>query len=85
MNFESDFFQGWRDGSAFQSTGCSSRGPQLTSQRSYGSSSFRASDAFLWPLGPRHACSTYTTHTHKMNKIINKTKIFFSVCLIIIV
>jgi hypothetical protein len=41
---------GWRDGSAFKSTECSSEGPEFKSQQPHGVSqpSIMSSDAFFW-------------------------------------
>jgi len=42
--------EGWGDGSAVKSTGCSSRGPEFKSQQPHGGSqpSVMGSDALLW-------------------------------------
>ena len=45
-----DSEEGWRDGSAVKSTGCSSRGPEFNFQQPHGGSqpSVMASDALFW-------------------------------------
>jgi hypothetical protein len=42
---------GWRDGSEVKSTGCSSRGPEFSSQQPHGGSqpSVMRSGALFWP------------------------------------
>ena len=57
---------GWRDGSMAKNTGCSLRGPELSSQHPYKdsqtlhNSSPRGCNALFWPLWALHTCSTDT-------------------------
>jgi hypothetical protein len=47
---KNQLYQGWRDGSAVKSTGCSSSGPEFKSQQPQGGSqpSVIKSDALFW-------------------------------------
>jgi hypothetical protein len=59
---------GWRDGSAVKSTDCSSRGPEIKSQRPHGGSqpSLMRSDALFQCVWREWHC----THIHKINLIL---------------
>ena len=67
--------QGWRDGSAFKSTDCSSRGPEFNFQQSHGGSqpSVMGSDALFWCLKTAIIVLIYIKQTNKQtNKQMNK-------------
>jgi hypothetical protein len=67
-----DYRMGWRGGSALESTDCSSRGPEFSSQQPHGGSqpSVMGSDALFWCVWRQLQCS----HIHKINKSFKKKK-----------
>ena len=74
--FKKEKRKAWRDGSAVESTGCSSRGPQVQFPAPTWqlmiifNSGFKRSDTLFWPPQELYAWGSHThlqtnTHTHK--------------------